>query len=77
MLDEKVLSILNDIADSIKEAGLDPHEQLYGYATTGNELYITRHRGAREQIRAVDVADIVLFVELMEQMNAPNNKHPG
>ena len=78
MFDEKVLSILNDIADSIKEAGLDPYEQLYGYATTGNELYITRHRGARERIRAVDVADIVIFVKLLEQMNIRhNNKHPG
>lgn len=78
MLDEKVLSILNNIADSIKEAGLDPYEQLYGYATTGNELYITRRRGARERIQAVDVADIVIFVKLLEQMNTlHNNKHPG
>ena len=78
MLDEKTLSILNDIADSIREAGLDPYEQLYGYATTGNELYITRHRGARERIRAVEVADIVIFVKLLEQMNIRhNNKHPG
>lgn len=78
MLDENVLSILNDIAEAIKEAGLDPYEQLYGYTTTGNELYITRHRGARERIRAVDVADIVIFVKLLEQMNIRhNNKHPG
>lgn len=78
MLDENVLSILNDIAEAIKEAGLDPYEQLYGYATTGNELYITRHRRARERIRAVDVADIVIFVKLLEQMNIRhNNKHPG
>ncbi len=71
MLDEKVLSILNDIADSTKETGLDPYEQLYGYATTGNELYITRHKGARERIRAVDVVDIVSFVSLLAQKNAP------
>lgn len=77
MLDENVLSILNDIADAIKEAGLEPYEQLYGYATTGNELYITRSRGARERIHTVDVADIVIFVRLLEQMNAPKNKHPG
>jgi len=78
MLDEKALSILNDIADSIKEAGLDPYEQLYGYATTGNELYITRHRGARERIRALNVADIAIFVRLLKQTNTRhNNKHPG
>ncbi len=62
MLDEKVLSILNNIADSIKEAGLDPYEQLYGYATTGNELYITRRRGAREQVKKLLREDIIAFL---------------
>ena len=62
MLDEKTLSILNDIADSIREAGLDPYEQLYGYATTGNELYITRRRGAREQIKKLLREDIIAFL---------------
>lgn len=63
MLDENVLSILNDIADSIKEAGLDPYEQLYGYATTGNELYITRHRGARELIQTLNIEDVVRYIK--------------
>lgn len=71
MLDEKVLSILNDIADAIKEAGLDPYEQLYGYATTGNELYITRHGDARERIRALEIVDIVHYVNLLAQKNTP------
>lgn len=71
MLDENVLSILNDIANSIKEAGFDPHDQLYGYVTTGNELYITRHGDARERIRALDVVDIVCYVSLLAQKNAP------
>lgn len=71
MLDENVLSILNDIAEAIKESGLDPYEQLYGYATTGNELYITRHRGARERIRALEIVDIVHYVSLLAQKNTP------
>lgn len=62
MLDEKALSILKDIADAIKEAGLDPYEQLCGYATTGNELYITRHRGAREQVKKLRIEDIIAFL---------------
>lgn len=62
MLDENVLSILNDIAEAIKEAGLDPYEQLYGYATTGNELYITRHRGARERISKLHREDLIAFL---------------
>jgi len=63
MLDENVLSILNDIAEAIKEAGLDPYEQLYGYATTGNELYITRHRGARERIQMQKIDDIIQYIK--------------
>lgn len=63
MLDENVLSILNDIAEAIKEAGLDPYEQLYGYATTGNELYITRRRGARERIQMQNIDDIIQYIK--------------
>lgn len=62
MLDEKVLSILNGIADSIKAAGLDPYEQLYGYVTTGNELYITRRGDARKLIQKLDSIDITHFI---------------
>lgn len=67
MLDEKVLSILNDIAVSIKEAGLDPHDQLYGYVTTDNELYITRHREAREQIKKLCREDIFIYLSLQQR----------
>lgn len=67
MLDENVLSILNDIAEAIKEAGLDPYEQLYGYATTGNELYITRHRGARERIKKLCREDIFIYLSLQQR----------
>lgn len=62
MLDENVLSILNDIAEAIKEAGLDPYEQLYGYVTTGNELYITRRGDARKLIQKLDSIDIAHFI---------------
>lgn len=71
MLDDNVLSILNDIAEAIKEAGLDPYEQLYGYATTRNELYITRHSDARERIRALEIVDIVHYVSLLAQKDTP------
>lgn len=62
MLDEKVLSILNDIADSIKEAGLDPYEQLYGYVVTGEDRYITRNRNSREIIKEVGFEDIQIYL---------------
>ncbi len=45
--------LLQTIIASMKEAGYDPHDQLYGYYTTGEESYITRKGNAREMIKIV------------------------
>ena len=45
--------LLQTIIASMKEAGYDPHDQLYGYYTTGEESYITRRGNARELIKSV------------------------
>ena len=45
--------LLQTIIASMKEAGYDPYDQLYGYYTTGEESYITRHGNAREMIKGV------------------------
>ena len=45
--------LLQTIIASMKEAGYDPHDQLYGYYTTGDESYITRRGNARELIKSV------------------------
>lgn len=45
--------LLQTIIASMKEAGYDPHDQLYGYYTTGEESYITRKGNAREMIKSV------------------------
>ena len=66
MLDENVLSVLNSIVDSIREAGLDPYNQLYGYVTTSNNLYITRHGDARRLIQTLDILDVARFINLLE-----------
>ena len=34
---------LEYIVSCIEKSGNDPRSQIYGYITTGNELYITRH----------------------------------
>ena len=38
----------------LKEAGYDPYEQLYAYASTGNEAYITRKGDARKLASTID-----------------------
>ena len=38
------------IITSIKNSGPDPYAQIYGYLTSGNDMYITRTGNARELI---------------------------
>lgn len=45
--------LLQTIIASMKEAGYDPHDQLYGYYMSGDESYITRRGNARELIKSV------------------------
>lgn len=54
---------LYEIAASIKKAGYDPYEQLYGYVTTGLDLYVTRTGDARNKIKSIPVATIREFLK--------------
>ena len=53
-MDKELISKLEHIAASIKEAGLDPYEQITGYIRTGDDRYITRTGNARELIKELD-----------------------
>ena len=66
MEDKKFISTMESIVSSIEQAGMDPYEQLYGYLTTGKEIYITRNGNAREQIRTLDKDDISRYIETMK-----------
>ena len=59
--------ILSHIADSIRETGNDPHDQLLGYITTGDAAYITRHNNARELIQSVDKKEIKQFFKELKK----------
>ena len=61
------LETLYHIADSIRETGNDPHDQLYGYISTGDVTYITRRNNARELIRSVDVVAVSQFIKELEK----------
>lgn len=50
----KPIRQLESIADSIREAGFDPFDQMTGYLRTGNDRYITRNGNARELIKQFD-----------------------
>lgn len=62
--------ILCHIADSIRETGNDPHDQLLGYLFTDNATYITRRNNARELIETLDKAEINTFLNELNTKTA-------
>lgn len=58
---------LTHIADAIRQTGNDPHDQLYGYVSTGDATYITRRNNARELIQSVDLKAVSQYVKDLEK----------
>lgn len=54
------------IVSAIKESGMDPYSQLYGYLTTGRGEYITRTGNARELVAALDWDRLWNYVQTMK-----------
>lgn len=52
---EYIISVLLD-------AGYDPYEQLYAYAITGNETFITRKGNARNMVLEMDREQLIQYV---------------
>lgn len=47
-------NIMEHIVASIRSAGYEPYDQLYGYLKTGDETYITRTGDARRLVKELD-----------------------
>ena len=54
---------VESIISSIKKSGHDPYAQIYGYLTSGNDMYITRTGNARELIKQLDKAQLLAYVK--------------
>ena len=63
MVDTEFAIAMDEIVASLREAGFDPYEQLYGYIATGKEEYITRTGNAREKIKRLNWLQVKEFVE--------------
>lgn len=50
MTDEQKLV---SVVESLKRAGYDPYDQIYGYVFMNEEAYITRQGNAREIIKTI------------------------
>ncbi len=67
MSNQNEIKELYEIANSIKKAGYDPYEQIYGYFTTGQLLYITRKDDARNKIKNISMKSVKEFLNLMKK----------
>ena len=58
------------VVSVLMDAGYEPYDQLYAYASTGNESYITRKGDARKLIAQLDREQIWDYI-------APHVKQKG
>ena len=59
---DKFEETIEYIVAVLKEAGYDPYEQLYAYASTGNEAYITRKKDTRKLAAEIDRNKIAEYI---------------
>lgn len=62
-LSTEFLGVMTKVIAALQNAGYEPYNQLCGYIIHGNDLYITRHGGAREIVKKIDVKDIKTFLK--------------
>lgn len=65
-MDTEFITTMQEIVISIKEAGYEPYDQLYGYVSTGKEEFITRKGNAREKVKKLNWLALKEYVEKME-----------
>ena len=67
MEDNKFIAAMESIVSSIEKTGMDPYDQLYGYLTTGNDMYITRTGNARALIKTLEWEQVWEYVKKMRK----------
>ena len=56
-------NIMEHIVASIRSAGYEPYDQLYGYLKTGDETYITRTGDARRLVKELDREQLQKYID--------------
>ena len=67
MTEQEFNKVMEHIVSSLKQGGYDPYEQLLGYITTGEALYITRKGKARELVEGLDKLKVKSYVLQMKR----------
>lgn len=65
MTEKEIRETLDPIANTIRDAGMIPYDQLYGYVVTGNIMYITGRDNARERISGISRDIIRHYLDLI------------
>ena len=60
---DKFRETMDYVVSVLKDSGYEPYDQLYAYASTGNESYITRKGDARKLISQLDREQIWNYIE--------------
>ena len=60
---DKFEETMGYVVSVLEDAGYEPYDQLYAYASTGNESYITRKGDARKLIAQLDREQIWNYIE--------------
>ncbi|MBR2132724.1 MAG: IreB family regulatory phosphoprotein [Oscillospiraceae bacterium] len=56
-------NIMAHIVASIREAGYEPYNQIYGYLKTGDDTYITRTGDARNLIKTLERDQLQEYID--------------
>lgn len=64
-------NIMAHIVASIREAGYEPYDQLYGYLKTGDDTYITRTGDARTIIKKLDREQLEQYISALAAKHLP------
>ena len=59
---EKFQKDIECIISALRDTGYDPYEQLYAYAITGNETFITRKGDARRIISSIEREELIEYI---------------
>ena len=60
---DKFIETIDYVVSVLKDAGYESYDQLYAYASTGNDSYITRKGDARKLIAQLDREQIWNYIE--------------
>lgn len=67
MTEKETNIIIGQIVKAIRDAGLNPYDQIYGYVESGSIMYITKRDNAREKIQTLSNEEIQSYLKMIRR----------